>query len=114
MKTEKILVCVLAGLIVICAIVYFTLPEQGEQIYIPPVQSAPENVVIPDGYKPVDNFTDVYYVETQDGYRYYWLVKFEDGSYGWQEVDKDGKIILANRETEPPASENITEPTTAG
>ena len=42
MKIEKILACVVAGLFILCAIVYFTLPEQGEQIYIPGTQSVPE------------------------------------------------------------------------
>jgi len=109
MKTEKILAGILALLIVLCCVVYFTLPEQGEQIYIPYTESIPEGVEIPDGYKPVENFTDVYYVETEDGKRYYWLVEFSDGSYGWQEVDKDGTIIFPNRE---PQQAETTEPTT--
>ncbi len=109
MKVEKILACVLAGLLLLCVIVYLTLPEQGEQIYIPPVQSTPEEVDIPDGYKPVENFNDVYYVETEDGIRYFWLMKFENGTYGWQEVDKDGNVIFPNRETE---STTETVPTT--
>ena len=78
-----------------------TLPEQGEQIYIPGTQSVPEGVEIPDGYKLVDNYTDVYYVETEDGIKYYWLVQFSDGTYGWQEVDENGNIVFPNRETEP-------------
>ena len=110
MKIEKILICVLAGLIILCGIVYLTLPEQGEQIYIPGVQSVPEGVEIPDGYKLVDNYTDVYYVETEDGIKYYWLVQFSDGSYGWQEVDENGNIVFPNRETEP--EETIPEETT--
>ena len=101
MKIEKILACVVAGLVILCAIVYFTLPEQGEQIYIPRTQSVPEGVEIPDGYKLVDNYTDDYYVETDDGIKYYWLVQFSDGTYGWQEVDENGNIVFPNRETEP-------------
>ena len=101
MKIEKILACVVAGLFILCAIVYFTLPEQGEQIYIPGTQSVPEGIEIPDGYKLVDNYTDVYYVETDDGIKYYWLVQFSDGTYGWQEVDENGNIVFPNRETEP-------------
>jgi len=114
MKTEKILAVVLVLLIILSVVVYLTLPEQGEQIYIPQVDSLPENVVIPEGYKPVDNFTDVYYVETEDGIRYYWLVAFSDGTYGWQEIDKDGNIIFPNREpesTEPTETEGSTETT---
>lgn len=101
MKIEKILACVVIALVILCAIVYFTLPEQGEQIYIPGTQSVPEGVEIPDGYKLVDNYTDVYYVETEDGIKYYWLVQFSDGTYGWQEVDENGNIVFPNRETEP-------------
>lgn len=101
MKIEKILACVVAALVILCVIVYFTLPEQGEQIYIPGTQSVPEGVQIPDGYKLVDNYTDVYYVETEDGIKYYWLVQFSDGTYGWQEVDENGNIVFPNRETEP-------------
>ena len=100
MKIEKILACVAIALVILCAIVYFTLPEQGEQIYIPYTQSVPEGVKIPDGYKLVDNYTDVYYVETEEGIKYYWLVQFSDGSYGWQEVDENGNIVFPNRETE--------------
>lgn len=96
MKVEKILACVLAGLLLLCVIVYLTLPEQGEQIYIPPVQSTPEEVDIPDGYKPVENFNDVYYVETEDGIRYFWLMKFENGTYGWQEVLSLGKRLYCS------------------
>ena len=110
MKIEKILICVLVGLILLCGIVYFTLPEQGEQIYIPATQSVPEGVEIPDGYKLVDNYTDVYYVETEEGIKYYWLVQFSDGTYGWQEVDENGNIVFPNRETEP--EETIPEETT--
>ena len=87
MKIEKILACVLGALLILCGVVYFTLPELGEQIYIPPVQSIPKEVEIPDGYKLVENFTDVYYVETENGMRYYWLMKFENGRYGWLEAD---------------------------
>ncbi len=111
MKIEKILACVLMALFVLCGIVYFSLPEQGEQIYIPPVQSTPTEVEIPEGYKLVDNFNDVYYVETENGIRYFWLMKFENGTYGWQEVDKDGNIILPNRETEPSEPTTSTETT---
>lgn len=110
MKIEKILICVLVGLILLCGIVYFTLPEQGEQIYIPATQSVPEGVEIPDGYKLVDNYTDVYYVESEEGIKYYWLVQFSDGTYGWQEVDENGNIVFPNRETEP--EEAIPEETT--
>lgn len=100
MKIEKILACVVAALVILCVIVYFTLPEQGEQIYIPGTQSVPEGFQIPDGYKLVDSYTDVYYVETEDGIKYYWLVQFSDGTYGWQEVDENGNIVFPNRETE--------------
>ena len=109
MKTEKILACVAVALVILCSIVYFTLPEQGEQIYIPSTQSVPEGVKIPDGYMLVDNYTDVYYVETEEGIKYYWLVQFSDGSYGWQEVDENGNIVFPNRETEP--EETIPEET---
>ena len=111
MKIEKILVCVVVALVILCVIVYFTLPEQGEQIYIPVTQSVPEGVQIPDGYKLVDNYTDVYYVETEDGIKYYWLVQFSDGTYGWQEVDENGNIVFPNREIEP--EETIPEETTS-
>ena len=111
MKIEKILACVVAGLFILCAIVYFTLPEQGEQIYIPGTQSVPEGIEIPDGYKLVDNYTDVYYVETEDGIKYYWLVQFSDGSYGWQQVDEYGNIVFPNRETVP--EETMPEETTS-
>ena len=111
MKLEKILACVLAALIVLCVIVYFTLPEQGEQIYIPPAEHMPENVEIPEGYQLVDNYTDVYFVEEEDGIHYYWLVKFNDGSYGWQEVDENGNIIFPNRESKPTEEPTDTEPT---
>lgn len=107
MKAEKVLLCIAAVLIILCGIVYFTLPEQGEQIYIPSsVQPTPEGFEIPEGYKLVDNFSDVYYVETDEGITYYWLVQFSDGIYGWQEVDKDGNIVFPNREPEP----EVTEP----
>lgn len=118
MKIEKILACIAAGLVILCAIVYFTLPKQGEQIYIPSTQTVPEGVEIPEGYKLVDNYTDVYYVETEDGIKYYWLVQFSDGSYGWQEVDENGNIVFPNREAEPEETiqeeteltESVTEP----
>lgn len=58
MKIEKILACVVIGLIILCGIVYFTLPKQGEQIYIPSVESVPEGIEIPEGYKLVDNYPD--------------------------------------------------------
>lgn len=109
MKIEKILACIAAGLVILCTIVYFTLPKQGEQIYIPSTQTVPEGVEIPEGYKLVDNYTDVYYVETEDGIKYYWLVQFSDGSYGWQEVDENGNIVFPNREAEP--EETIQEET---
>lgn len=109
MKIEKILAYVAIALVILCSIVYFTLPEQGEQIYIPSTQSVPEGVKIPDGYKLVDNYSDVYYVETEEGIKYYWLVQFSDGSYGWQEVDENGNIVFPNRETEP--EETIPEET---
>ena len=109
MKVEKICAVVLGLLIAAFCIVYATLPEDGEQIYIPQETAVPEGVEIPEGYRPVDNFTDVYYLETEDGYRYFWLCQFSDGSYGWQEVDKDGKLIFPNRseteaspDTQPP------------
>ena len=38
MKLEKILGIALIALIVICFIVYLTLPQSGEQIYIPPAE----------------------------------------------------------------------------
>ena len=101
MKIEKILACVVASLVILCVIVYFTLPEQGEHVYIPGIQTVPEGVEIPDGYKLVDNYSDVYYVETENGIKYYWLVQFSDGTYGWQEVDENGNIVFPNRETEP-------------
>ena len=119
MKIEKLLACVIVSLIVLCGIVYFTLPEQGEQIYIPAAQSVPEGVEIPEDYNLVDNYTDVYYVETEDGIRYYRLVQFSDGTYSWQEVDENGNIVFPNRETESDdtvpgeteSSEATTEPT---
>ena len=61
MKVEKICAVVLGLLIAAFCIVYATLPEDGEQIYIPQETAVPEGVEIPDGYHPVDNFTDVYY-----------------------------------------------------
>lgn len=113
MKIEKILACIAVGLVILCAIVYFTLPKQGEQIYIPFTQTVPEGVEIPEGCKLVDNYTDVYYVETEDGIKYYWLVRFSDGSYGWQEVDENGNIVFPNREPAPEETtqeESVTEP----
>ena len=88
MKIEKIAAGVLGLLVAVFFIIYFTLPEQGEQIYIPQETSVPEEIEIPEGYQRVDNYSDVYYTETEDGYRYLWLVQFSDGSYGWQEVDE--------------------------
>lgn len=115
MKAEKILAVVLAALIVLAVIVYVTLPEDGEQVYIPPSESLPDEVEIPEGYKPVENFTDIYYLETENGIRYFWLVQMSDGSYAWQEVDKDGNLILPGRDntsTVPETSvpEKTTEP----
>lgn len=115
MKAEKILAVVLAVLIILAVIVYVTLPEGGEQVYIPPSENLPAEVEIPEGYKPVENFTDVYYLETENGIRYFWLVQMSDGTYAWQEVDKDGKLILPGH-SEPPvtettAPEKTTDPT---
>lgn len=115
MKTEKILAAILVVLIVLAVIVYVTLPEDGEQVYIPPSESLPDEVEIPEGYKPVENFTDIYYLETENGIRYFWLVQMSDGSYAWQEVDKDGNLILPGRNDtstvpETSASEETTEP----
>ena len=110
MKLEKILGIALIALIVICFIVYLTLPQSGEQIYIPPAEhTLPSGVEIPEGYKLVDNYTDVYYSEQEDGIHYYWLVKFSDGTYGWQEVDKDGNIIFPNHSSEPEQTENTSD-----
>lgn len=90
--------------------VYLTLPQSGEQIYIPPAEhTLPSGVEIPEGYKLVDNYTDVYYSEQEDGIHYYWLVKFSDGTYGWQEVDKDGNIIFPNHSSEPEQTENTSD-----
>lgn len=112
MRIEKILGCVAAILIILCSIVYLTLPEQGEQVYIPSKQLIPEDVEIPEGYKLVENYTDVYYVESDEGIKYFWLVQFSDGSYGWQEVDENGNIVFPNRETEPEQTlPNESEPT---
>ena len=105
MKVEKIAAGVLTLLVAVFLIVYFTLPEWGEQVYIPQETSMPEGVEIPEGYQLVDNFTDVYYIKTEDGYRYLWLVQFSDGSYGWQEVDKDGNLIFPGRGEESMESE---------
>ena len=94
MKIEKIAAGVLGLLVAVFFIIYFTLPEQGEQIYIPQKTSVPEEIEIPEGYQRVDNYSDVYYTETEDGYRYLWLVQFSDGSYGWQEVDENGNLVM--------------------
>ncbi len=95
MKLEKILISIIALVILVSLIVYFTLPEQGERVYIPKAsEELPAQIEIPEGYKKVDNFDDVYYIETDNGYRFFWLVEFQDGTYGWQEVDKDGNIIF--------------------
>lgn len=68
MKIEKILGITLSVLVVICAVVYLTLPKRGEQVYIPPAEhTVPDGVEIPEGYKLVDNYTDVYYSEQEDG-----------------------------------------------
>lgn len=113
MKIEKILGIALSALVVICAVVYLTLPKRGEQVYIPPAEhTVPDGVEIPEGYKLVDNYTDVYYSEQEDGIHYYWLVKFSDGSYGWQEVDKDGNIIFPNHGSEAEQSESTSDETT--
>lgn len=110
MKIEKMLGITLSVLVVICAVVYLTLPKRGEQVYIPPAEhTVPDGVEIPEGYKLVDNYTDVYYSEQEDGIHYYWLVKFSDGTYGWQEVDKDGNIIFPNHSSEPEQTENISD-----
>lgn len=117
MKNEKICAGILLLLVVLFCVVYFTLPKQGEQIYIPQeTNSVTPPIEIPDGYKLVDNYSDVYYVETEDGYRFFWLVQFSDGSYGWQEVDENGNIILPGHsgaaETTPETTEH-TEQTEA-
>ena len=70
MKIEKIAAVVLGLLVAVFFIIYFTLPEQGEQIYIPQETSVPEEIEIPEGYQRVDNYSNVYYTETEDGYRY--------------------------------------------
>ena len=50
MKLEKILGIALIALIVICFFVYLTLPQSGEQIYIPPAEhTLPSGVEIPAG-----------------------------------------------------------------
>lgn len=108
MKIEKIAAGVLGLLVAVFFIIYFTLPEQGEQIYIPQETSVPEEIEIPEGYQRVDNYSDVYYTETEDGYRYLWLVQFSDGSYGWQEVDENGNLIFPNRGTEEAPSEEAS------
>lgn len=108
MKIEKIAAVVLGLLVAVFFIIYFTLPEQGEQIYIPQKTSVPEEIEIPEGYQRVDNYSDVYYTETEDGYRYLWLVQFSDGSYGWQEVDENGNLIFPNRGTEEAPSEEAS------
>ncbi len=110
MKIEKICVGILLLQITLFCVVYFTLPEQGEQIYIPQETSVTPPIEIPDGYHLVDNYSDVYYIETENGYRYFWLVQFSDGSFGWQEVDENGNIILPGHsipaETTPEPSEH--------
>ena len=108
MKIEKIAAGVLGLLVAVFFIIYFTLPEQGEQIYLPQETSVPEEIEIPEGYQRVDNYSDVYYTETEDGYRYLWLVQFSDGSYGWQEVDENGNLIFPNRGTEEAPSEEAS------
>lgn len=108
MKIEKIAAGVLGLLVAVFFIIYFTLPEQGEQIYIPQETSVPEEIEIPEGYQRVDNYSDVYYTETEDGYRYLWLVQFSDGSYGWQEVDENGNLIFPNRGTKEAPSEEAS------
>ena len=108
MKIEKIAAGVLGLLVAVFFIIYFTLPEQGEQIYIPQETSVPEEIEIPEGYQRVDNYSDVYYTETEDGYRYLWLVQFSDGSYGWQEVDENGNLIFPNRGTEEAPSKEAS------
>ena len=108
MKIEKIAAGVLGLLVAVFFIIYFTLPEQGEQIYIPQKTSVPEEIEIPEGYQRVDNYSNVYYTETEDGYRYLWLVQFSDGSYGWQEVDENGNLIFPNRGTEEAPSEEAS------
>lgn len=121
MKVEKICVGILLLLVTLFCVVYFTLPKQGEQIYIPQeTSSVTPPIEIPEGYKLVDNYSDVYYIETEEGYRYFWLVQFSDGSYGWQEVDENGNIILpghsgtsetASEASEQPETTEVTEPT---
>ena len=108
MKIEKIAAGGLGLLVAVFFIIYFTLPEQGEQIYIPQETSVPEEIEIPEGYQRVDNYSDVYYTEMEDGYRYLWLVQFSDGSYGWQEVDENGNLIFPNRGTEEAPSEEAS------
>ncbi len=115
MKLEKILILAVILIVIISGIVYFTLPEVGERVFIPQItEEVPDEVVIPEGYKKVDNFDDVYYLETENGIRFFWLVKYTDGTYGWQEVDKDGNLIFPgdNEETKPTESSQSTESTT--
>ena len=95
MKIEKIAAGVLGLLVAVFFIIYFTLPEQGEQIYIPQETSVPEEIEIPEGYQRVDNYSDVYYTETED-------------SYGWQEVDENGNLIFPNRGTEAVPSDEAS------
>lgn len=112
MKIEKICAGILLLLVVLFCVVYFTLPEQGEQIYIPQeTSSVTPPIEIPDGYKLVDNYSDVYYVETENGYRFFWLVQFSDGSYGWQELDENGNIILPGHSGAEEVSPKTTEQT---
>ena len=86
----------------------FLSQEDGEDVYVRS-SALPSGVEIPAGYKLVDNYTDVYYSEQEDGIHYYWLVKFSDGTYGWQEVDKDGNIIFPNHSSEPEQTENTSD-----
>lgn len=112
MKIEKICAGILLLLVTLFCVVYFTLPEQGEQIFIPQETIVAPPIEIPDGYHLVDNYSDVYYIETDEGYRYFWLVQFSDGSYGWQEVDENGNIILPGRggsaESTPETNEQMS------
>ncbi len=110
MKIEKICVGILLLQITLFCVVYFTLPEQGEQIYIPQETSVTPPIEIPDGYHLVGHYSDVYYIETENVYRYFWLFQFSDGSFGWQEFDENGNIILPGHsipaETTPEPSEH--------
>ncbi len=111
MKLEKFLILAIVLIAIISGIVYFTLPEAGERVFIPQItEDIPDEIVIPEGYKKVDNFDDVYYLETEDGIRFFWLVKYTDGTYGWQEVDKDGNLIVPGH-TEETTPEESSEPT---